>query len=155
MAAVLVEDSLSTLGQIEDIQLPAPPLMYAMAGVFRPGTAAATRGFEQGEEQVLVYEAMRFSFFEDLPAHRQFVTDYHADAPLIGAQAAALGVPKLVLTHLIPAPRSERDRQQFVDEVRSGGYGGELVVADDLYTCAVGDGGLPEVAALDATAEQG
>lgn len=104
---------------------------------------------------VLVYEAMRFSFFEDLPAHRQFVTDYHADAPLIGAQAAALGVPKLVLTHLIPAPRSDRDRQQFVDEVRSGGYEGELVVADDLYTCAVGDGGLPEVAALDATAEQG
>jgi hypothetical protein len=56
MAAVLVGDSLSTLGQIEDVQLPSPPLMYAMAGVFRPGSAAVSRGFEQGEEQVLVYE---------------------------------------------------------------------------------------------------
>jgi hypothetical protein len=56
MAAVLAGDTLSTLGQIEDVQLPSPPLMYAMAGVFRPGAAVATRGFEQGEEQVLVYE---------------------------------------------------------------------------------------------------
>lgn len=104
---------------------------------------------------VLVYEAMRFSFFEDLPAHRQFVTDYHADAPAIGRQAAELGVPRLVLTHLIPAPTNDAERRLFVDEVRRGGFEGELVVADDLYTTAVGAGGLPEVGTLDATAEQG
>jgi len=103
---------------------------------------------------VLVYEAMRFSFFADLPKHRQFVTDYHADTPLIGAQAAELDIPKLVLTHLIPAPQSDQERQLFIDEVRSGGYEGEIVVADDLYTTAVGTGGLPTVKAINHSAEQ-
>lgn len=94
---------------------------------------------------VLVYEAMRFSFFEGLPEHRQYVMDYHADTRLIGRQAAELGVPKLVLTHLIPAPVGEADRQLFEEEVRAGGYEGELVVAEDLYTTVVGSGGLPNV----------
>ena len=87
---------------------------------------------------VLVYEAMRFSFFEDLPPHRQFVTDYHADTGLIGAQAAALNVPELILTHLIPAPRTEEDRQAYVDDIRRGGYDGKVTVADDLHTSVVG-----------------
>lgn len=103
---------------------------------------------------VLVYEAMRFSFFDDLPAHRHFVMDYHADTKMLGAQAAEIGVPKLVLTHLIPAPTTDAERQIFVDEVRSGGYQGEVVVADDLYTCAVGDGGLPVVNEIVGVAEQ-
>ena len=103
---------------------------------------------------VLVYEAMRFSFFDDLPEHRHFVRDYHADTLLIGAQAAELGVPKLVLTHLIPSPHDDAERQLFVDDIRSGGYEGEIVVADDMYTCAVGPGGLPQVAAVRATEEQ-
>ena len=97
---------------------------------------------------VLVYEAMRFSFFETLPERRRYVTDYHADTRLIGEQAARLGVPKLVLTHLIPAPTSEDERQLFIDEVRAGGYDGDLVVADDLYTTAVGSGGLPDTGAI-------
>ncbi|NNF54307.1 MAG: MBL fold metallo-hydrolase [Acidimicrobiales bacterium] len=90
---------------------------------------------------VLVYEAMRFSFFEELPHGRHYVKDYHADTHLIGEQAAAMGVPTLVLTHLIPAPVTDSERQLFVDEVRGGGYEGELIVADDLDTVAVGDGG--------------
>ena len=88
---------------------------------------------------VLVYEAMRFAFFDDLPVHRRFIRDYHADTRLIGRQAAALGVPKLILTHLIPGPTTGAERQAFVDDVRSGGYEGELTVADDLYTTAVGE----------------
>lgn len=87
---------------------------------------------------VLVYEAMRFDYFDDLPEHRRFVRDYHADTRLIGAQAAALDVPKLVLTHLIPPPKTAEAKALFVDEVREGGYQGEIVVADDLYTCDVG-----------------
>ena len=58
--------------------------------------------------------------------------------PVIGEQAAALGVPKLVLTHLIPAPTTDAERQLFTDEVRLGGYEGEVVVADDLYTTEIG-----------------
>ena len=103
---------------------------------------------------VLVYEAMRFEFFESLPAHRQFVTDYHADTRLIGRQAAELDVPTLILTHLIPAPGTDAERQAYIDDVRSGGYQGDVVVADDLFTMAVGDGGLPDVPPIDHTSEQ-
>lgn len=88
---------------------------------------------------VLVYEAMRFSYFDDLPPHRHFVMDYHADTRLIGAQAAELGVSELILTHLIPAPGDDADRQLYVDDIRAGGFEGKVVVADDLYTTAVGD----------------
>jgi ribonuclease Z len=103
---------------------------------------------------VLVYEAMRFEFFDALPAHRQFVKDYHADTRLIGEQAAALGIPKLILTHLIPAPVTAADRQAYVDDVRGGGYEGELIVADDLSTTALGSGALPDVPHVDQSAEQ-
>ena len=87
---------------------------------------------------VLVYEAMRFDAINSLPANRRYITDYHADTRLIGAQAAELGVPTLILTHLIPPPADEESKQHFADEVRSGGYEGELIVADDLYTTSVG-----------------
>ncbi len=93
---------------------------------------------------VLVYEAMRFSFFDGMPERRRFVTDYHADTPLIGKQAAELGVATLVLTHLIPAPATKAEKQLFVDDIRSGGYEGEVIVADDLDTVAIGSGGLPD-----------
>ena len=92
---------------------------------------------------VVVYEAMRFSFYDNMPTHRHYVMDYHADTKLIGAQAAELSIPKLVLTHLIPPPSNHAERQLYVDEVRSGGYRGEIEVADDLYTCVVGTGGMP------------
>lgn len=83
---------------------------------------------------VLVYEAIRFAPYDELPEHRRFVLDYHADTRLIGKQAAELGVPCLVLTHLIPEPTTEGERRAFVDDVRSGGYDGDLIVADDLTT---------------------
>jgi len=94
---------------------------------------------------VLVYEAMRFSFFDDLPPDRQYIREYHADTLEIGRQAAELGVPTLILTHLIPAPMSEADKQAFVDDVRSGGYEGTVIVADDLHTEVVGSGEAPAV----------
>lgn len=81
---------------------------------------------------VLVYEAMRVEPIERLPEHRRFILDYHADTRLIGRQAAELGVPTLVLTHLIPSPVTDAHRQGFVDDVRAGGFDGELIVADDL-----------------------
>lgn len=83
---------------------------------------------------VLVYEAMRFEIIEQLPKHRHFILDYHADTRLIGRQAAELGVATLVLTHLIPEPHNADERQAFIDDVRSGGFAGELIVGDDLTT---------------------
>jgi ribonuclease Z len=81
---------------------------------------------------VLVYEAMRFEPVERRPPHLRFILDYHADTRLIGRQAAELGVPTLILTHLIPPPRDDAERQAFVDDIRNGGFEGELIVADDL-----------------------
>lgn len=83
---------------------------------------------------VLVYEAMRFEPIEALPVERQFILDYHADTRLIGAQAAALGVKTLILTHLIPEPVSAADYAAYEADIRDAGFTGELVVADDLHT---------------------
>ncbi|MCP5025453.1 MAG: MBL fold metallo-hydrolase [Actinomycetia bacterium] len=87
---------------------------------------------------VLVYEAMRFSAFDGLPPSRTFVLDYHADTTAIGPQAMALDVPTLVLTHLIPPPRTEAEKEPFAADVRAAGYTGELIVADDLTMVTLG-----------------
>jgi len=44
----------------------------------------------------------------------------------------------LVLTHLIPPPMSDTDEQAFIDDVRSGGYEGQVVVARDLTAVTLG-----------------
>ena len=82
---------------------------------------------------VVVYEALRFEPYEQLP-HRPFILDYHADTRLIGAQMAELDVDTLVLTHLIPEPRTDEDRLRYVEDIRGGGFTGTLLVADDLAT---------------------
>lgn len=87
---------------------------------------------------VLVYEAMRFDLIRARPDHLHFVLDYHADTLLIGAQAQELEIPTLVLTHLIPEPLTAEDRQGFVDDVRRGGYTGQVIVADDLTSISLG-----------------
>ena len=87
---------------------------------------------------VLLYEAMRFSVIKEENIGRDFVMDYHADTRLIGEQAAELGTPTVILTHLIPPPNTPEDKQLFIDEVRSGGYEGELIVADDLDSYSLG-----------------
>ena len=87
---------------------------------------------------VLLYEAMRFSVIEQEDLGRDFITEYHADTRLIGAQAAELGTPTLVLTHLIPPPNTPEETQLYVDEVRSGGFTGELIVAEDLQSVTLG-----------------
>lgn len=55
MAAALVDGRLSTLGQIEDVELPAPPFLYGMAGLFRPGATQPAEGFRVDGDVVLVY----------------------------------------------------------------------------------------------------
>ncbi|NNC80558.1 MAG: MBL fold metallo-hydrolase [Acidimicrobiales bacterium] len=87
---------------------------------------------------VVVYEAMRYAAFDALPPWRGYVKEYHADTIELGAQCAELGVPTLVLTHLIPAPTTPEERQAFFDDVRGAGYEGELIVADDLDSVTLG-----------------
>ena len=51
---------------------------------------------------------------------------------LIGEQMKSLGVPTLMLTHLIPPLFSRQAKQGFADDVRAGGYTGKVIVCDDL-----------------------
>ena len=102
---------------------------------------------------VVVYEAMLFDVIRQGPPFRHFILDYHADTELIGAQAAELGVPTLVLTHLIPAPAttlvpalgSAVTEQDYVDQIRAGGYEGDLLVARDLDKAVLEAGAAPRI----------
>jgi len=87
---------------------------------------------------VLVHEAMRFEPIEALPAHRRFILDYHADTRLLGRQAAEIDVGTLILTHLLPVPETESDKEAFAREIRAGGFTGRLIVADDLNSVSLG-----------------
>lgn len=80
---------------------------------------------------VLVHEVRLRSFAEAVVGtHYEDIAEYHADAVDLGASAERAGVGHLVLTHFIPPPRDGYD--EFVDEVRRGGFGGEVVAGPDL-----------------------
>jgi ribonuclease Z len=82
---------------------------------------------------VLVHEVRLRSFAEASQGTRwEAIADYHADAVDLGAAAQRAGVRKLVLTHFIPLPRDGYG--PFIDEVRRGGFTGELIAGDDLTT---------------------
>ncbi len=87
---------------------------------------------------VVVYEAMRMDVIKQRPVDKQYIIHYHADTRQIGEQMARLDIPTVMLTHLIPAPHTDADKQAFADEVREGGYTGELMVCDDLDTVTLG-----------------
>jgi ribonuclease Z len=82
---------------------------------------------------VLVHEVRLRSFAEAVVGtHYEAIAAYHADAVDLGAAAQRAGVRRLVLTHFIPPPVD--GFQPFVDEVRRGGFTGELIAGDDLTT---------------------
>ena len=88
---------------------------------------------------VLVHEACRATALRDLTKGTVFETilSYHADTVPLGALAERAGVQHLVLTHLIPAPRTEPEEEAFAQDVRSGGYSGRVTVGRDLTTIEV------------------
>jgi len=91
---------------------------------------------------VLVHEALRRTqllAFGDGAPHLAAIASYHADTVELGAMAERVGVPQVILTHLIPPPGfGPTTKQDFVDDLRSGGYTGAVVVADDLTSVALG-----------------
>lgn len=74
---------------------------------------------------VLVHEALLSNRV------RPELLDWNAGARAVGELAADLRPRTLVLTHLIPAPRSAEDERAYLDEVRAGGFGGSTLVARD------------------------
>ena len=57
---------------------------------------------------------------------------WNAGAVSVGRLAVVAEVGTLVLTHLLPAPRTQAHEQAYLDEVRSGGWAGPVLVAHDL-----------------------
>ena len=66
------------------------------------------------------------------------IFSYHADSVGLGAAAERAGVAHVVLTHLIPPPVTDADEALYVDDVRSGGYQGQVSVGRDLMTVTLG-----------------
>lgn len=91
--------------------------------------------------QVLVHEAFRREAMLKLVAFAPqlaHIAAYHADTVELGRMAATIQAPTVVLTHLIPSPGTGRTtKADFVDDLRRGGYGGQVIVADDLCTVEV------------------
>ncbi len=87
--------------------------------------------------RVLIHEAFRrealMKFVEFAP-QLEHISAYHADTVELGAMAQSISIPTLILTHLIPSPgpAAGTTKEDFVDDVRRGGFTGELIVADDL-----------------------
>lgn len=57
MAVALAGQRLTSIGGIDDLELPSGPLLFAMAGLFRPDDAAELAAYEAGPDTVLVYDA--------------------------------------------------------------------------------------------------
>ena len=81
---------------------------------------------------VLVHEAIRAEGLADVVSDPEALLAYHSECLQIGSMAQQAGVRQLVLTHLVPSPDTPEEMAAFKRDVRSGGYQGDLVVANDL-----------------------
>ena len=94
------------------------------------------------DAEVLVHEAFRREQMLQLAAFLPqlvHIAAYHADTVELGAMAERFGIPTLLLTHLIPPPANgPGTKDGFIDDVRRGGYTGNLIVADDLTSFTLG-----------------
>ena len=106
-----------------------PDGVIAISGDTRvcPEMAALAAGAD-----VVVYEAMRTQLILDLPPKLHFIAEYHADTFEIGAQMAELEIPTVLLTHLLPSPKTADEQEAFAVDVRAGGYTGRLIACSDL-----------------------
>lgn len=83
---------------------------------------------------VLVHEAFRVNDFvvrTGDPTART-IGEYHADTIALGAMAERASPNLLMVTHMVPSPRNDEETQAYVDEIRAGGYQGELMICNDL-----------------------
>lgn len=83
---------------------------------------------------VLVHEACRVDEFvrRSNDESARVIGEYHSDTVELGAMAGRAEPKMLMLTHMTPSVRSEAERQEVADELRRGGYHGDLMICDDL-----------------------
>ncbi|MDT8437000.1 MAG: hypothetical protein RRA92_09630 [Gemmatimonadota bacterium] len=55
LAVAATGERVTVLGELDDVELPPRPLVFAMTGRFRPPVNAAPAGFAAGRDSVLVY----------------------------------------------------------------------------------------------------
>jgi ribonuclease Z len=92
------------------------------------GDTAACPGFEAlaQDADLLIHEALLAR------AMSASLLEWNASAESVGALARRAGATRLVLTHLLPPPRTADAEQLFVDDARAGGFEGPIDVARDL-----------------------
>ncbi|MGA0878652.1 MAG: MBL fold metallo-hydrolase [Ilumatobacteraceae bacterium] len=92
------------------------------------------------DSDVLVHEACRKSSMATAIAGSAFekIFDYHADTTQLGEFAQRFAIRPMVLTHLIPQPRNERDVEGFERDLRNAGYTGRVTVGQDLDRVVIG-----------------
>ena len=92
------------------------------------GDTAPCEGMRRLAEgaDVLIHEALLAD------AVHPRLLDWNASASAVGELARSAGVGQLVLTHAIPPPTSDAERQRYIDDVRASGFTGPVLVASDL-----------------------
>lgn len=90
---------------------------------------------------VLVHEAFRVDAFveETGDPSARVLGNYHSDVTLLGAMVARAAPGHLMLTHLVPQPRTDEAKAAFVADLEAGGYKGPVTVCDDLDSFTFGD----------------
>jgi len=88
---------------------------------------------------VLVHEVCRRSAMAEAIRGTAFekIFDYHADSDVLGEFAQRYGIAHVVLTHLIPQPKTDKQIAAFEADLRRGGYSGKVTVGADLTIIAV------------------
>lgn len=98
------------------------------------GDTAVSSALERAaaNADVLVHEVFRKDGAAGLLSDPAAIGSYHTEAADLGGLAARAAVRRLVLTHIIPPIRDDAMADLLVDDIRSAGYGGVVVVGRDL-----------------------
>ena len=137
LATVLARDGWHAASVLVDHHPVEPAVGYVIernnARVGISGDTAVCEGVRRLAEgaDVLVHEALLTA---RVPAS---LLEWNASARSVGELAAITQPDTLVLTHLLPTPRTVEDEEAFLDEVRETGFAGTTVVARDLLRIAV------------------
>jgi ribonuclease Z len=130
--------------RVSSVLVRHPPVVPSVAyRIDTPDGAVVVSGDTQVCEEVeslsrgaavLVHEIARVRWLMERIAGTpwEVLLDYHAESIALGTMAERAGVPTLMLTHLVPPPFGPEALPGFVEDVREGGYTGEVVIGPDL-----------------------
>ncbi len=85
---------------------------------------------------VYVQTVIRYDIVETIPnPMMQDILDYHADVVEAAQTASRVGVKRLALTHMVPAPTPEQYPEWITRAAEH--YDGEIIIGDDLTTISI------------------